>query len=66
MKKSEFAEKYNFNLEDAKRDLEAKLDKIDRNKGALAHKAENQSPEGNGKHIKKRICKNFTKSPLKH
>ena len=43
MKKSEFAEKYNFNLEDAKRDLEAKLDKIDRNKGALAHKAENQS-----------------------
>lgn len=46
MKKSEFAEKYNFNLEDAKRDLEAKLDKIDRNKGALAHKAENQRNRG--------------------
>ena len=27
MKKSEFAEKYNVNLEDAQRDLEAKLDK---------------------------------------
>ena len=46
MRKIEFANKYNVNLEDAKRDLEAKLDKIDRNKGALAHKAENQRNRG--------------------
>lgn len=46
MRKIEFANKYNVDLNDAKRDLEAKLDKIDRNKGALAHKAENQRNRG--------------------
>lgn len=46
MRKSEIAELYNINLEDVKRDDESKLDKIDRNKGFLAHKAETQRSKG--------------------
>ena len=46
MRKKILSEKYMVNFEDAKRDIEAKLDKIDRNKGTLAHKAETQRSRG--------------------